>query len=317
MTTEDTLKAWNDKQQAERSNRLGPSDAGKCRRSLAYRLHNVEPTEVVESKAALVGTLLHLAYAQVIDGTEEGREAEVEIEIAGLSRSGTADNVHWIDRVVTDLKTLDPSRFDAWKDHGVPEQVWEQIGLYALGLADKSGKDDWLMAVAALDRRSGRMMDFVQEWDRDWAEGIRDHLVWLEQSLLDNDPEAAPKDGKGRGSAPCSYCPWLTRCLGAADPEPVEAIELTEIEKIRAREAAAEYLDALAIKNAADARQKAARQTLAGISGDVGGFEIRWSGGRDKTEADVPAALELLEQLGAAIPEKSSTTAKRIVVHRM
>lgn len=325
MNTKDLLQTWLDIGQENRSASLGPSDAGSCRKALAFRLHSIPPTDVSESGAAMVGTMIHEAYATAIKTQfpSDVRGAEVPVPISGLKRSGTADDVDYANRIVTDLKTLDPSRFDAWKDYGPPEAVWEQISLYVLGLdeqypteADPLTGISWLMRVAAVCRRTGRIEDYVEPWDKARAQNLRDHLVALEADLLANDPDDAPKDGKGRDSAPCSWCDWATRCLGETDPEPNPADLLSEAQKEEARIAAEEYLTALATKNEADARQKTARTKLADIVGDVGGYVIKWSGGREKTEPDSKAALELLQELNLPLPEKTTKTSARISVHR-
>lgn len=319
QTTRELLDAWNEESQTGRPDGLGPSDQGSCQRALAYRLHHVAPTDEREFDAAIVGTMIHQAYAEIINTKYASweRQAELPLQIQGLSRVATADDVWWEQLLVTDLKTLDPSRFDNWKDNGPPESVWEQITLYGLAVADQSGTDDWTMRVASVCRRTGRAQDYLRPWDRWLAEELRDSLVELERRLLAIEPEQAVKQGNGRASAPCAYCKWTTLCLGESDPEPVEAETLTEEQKEIARNAAEQYLTALKEKTEADARQKQARLVLAEVEGDLGGYTVKWSGGREKTETDVPAALELLERLEYELPVRSTTTAKRIIVHRV
>lgn len=320
ISTRDLFDTWDAKSQADRETGLGPSDVGKCARQLAYKLHGVPASDESDKSAAILGTLIHRAYADVLTTTYATweRQAEVPVAIPHLTRKGTADDVDWEARVVSDLKTLDPAKFDSWHNNGgPPDEVWAQLQLYALGFATLTDNHDWRVRVAAVCRRSGRTNDYVIPYDQTWATELAADLGKQQAELLAQEPTLAPQEGRGRNAAPCSYCPWRSTCLGPSDPEPNPADLLTEEQREQARQAADDYLLALAEKTAADNRQKQARTILATVVGDVGGFEIKWSGGKTKTEPDTAAALELLGELDQEVPTKVTHTPKRIVVNRL
>ena len=63
------------------------------------------------------------------------RAANVPVQPTGMPRPGEADNVDFVNKVVTNLKSARASVYESWGRNGVYKDYWNQLEVYALGLA--------------------------------------------------------------------------------------------------------------------------------------------------------------------------------------
>ena len=212
--------------------RLGRAPANQCYRRSAYEYLDVQPSDQRSTSAADLGTLLHLGWsgliAQRFDPAE--RAADVPVQPTGMPRPGEADDVDFVNKVVTDLKSARASVYESWGRNGVYEDYWNQLEVYALGLAEKYG-GDWTMRVLAFNRETGEHCEYERAADPEVGRALVDKIAERHANLTrdaagamahDNvDPldvvALYPREGAGPGRGmPCNYCPFVSMCW----PEP-------------------------------------------------------------------------------------------------
>jgi hypothetical protein len=312
MTALDRIHDRLAQQQAARRPGLSPSRIAACRRQSAYLLHGVPQSDLIDSDAADLGTLIHAGWASMLADTP-GYRCEVTMPLHGDQR-GTCDWLHW-DRdtetlTIGDLKTKSSKSWQRWVSMGGPDpDIWDQLQIYAaaaerldltelFGLTpdDQSRPHDWRLEVVAVDRDTGHTATWTRPADLDRGRQLMQHLADLEADLLDAPPDTAPRDGTGTGF-PCGWCAWQTRCWGLP-PEP-----LTDLE---AEQAAREYLRASAAEATARTAKNAARERLAGRTVDAPDITVRWT--TTSRQAIDEAAVRQL--LGDQTPTKTTSVTR-------
>jgi hypothetical protein len=300
-------------QQAARRPGLSPSRIAACRRQSAYLLHRVPESDLVDSDAADVGTLIHAGWADMLRHADWYR-VEVTMPLLGEQR-GTADWLHW-DRdtetlTIGDLKTKSSKSWQRWVSMGGPDDdIWDQLEIYAAAASaldlrdlyglhrdDPSTPDHYQLEVVAIDRDTGHTATWTRPADLDRGRTLMQHLYDLEGDLLDQAPDAAPRDGTGTGF-PCSFCAWAVRCWGDPAIQPIPDHE--------AEQAAREYLAASAAESNARTIKQRARERLLGRTVDGTDVSVRWST-TTRRMIDEPATLQLLADLGADAPMRTVT----------
>jgi hypothetical protein len=292
--------------QAERPAALSPSRLGACRRQSAYIIHAVPPSDLVDTGAADVGTLIHAGWA---DALRRSRHAaaiitEHRLTLVGTDGepnglAGTADWIAFHDDAATvtvgDLKTLKPSRFAQWSALGPPVDVWAQVETYAAAAAAASDERySWRVEIVAWERESGAVRVFNRPADLAAGRAHADTLAALQTTLAAAPPDTAPRDGYGVGF-PCGWCQWLSRCWDGSPREPLGDDD--------AAEHARAYLRAAADESAAKSAKMAARAALAGRDVAAPDVVARW---RDVRRATVDRAA--VETMLGTVPEIVTVT---------
>lgn len=319
MSTYGDLRArYFARRQADRDPALGPSDVGACRRALAYRLHRVPATDHDDTRAADVGSLIHLGYSQMVEEVGgPNRFANVKVHVPGLSRFGEADDVDFDARIVTDLKTVGARRWQAWVDADGPEaSVWGQVSLYGLGLYAEWG-GSWMLRIVAVNRDNGHEAEWMRPLSVVDAQETAQAMADLEAALLTRTPEEAPRDGYDRGRFPCSFCSWASACWPEQPAVPEPADNLTLPERTAAHAAALAYLEASREEREAAERKARARADLATVTGTINDVRVTWSKPSERVEVDPAAAADMLSTLGEEVPTRVVRRAPTIRVSRV
>jgi len=337
-------RAYMDDRQAHHGARtaLGPSAANKCYRQAAYEYLDVTPSNPRGTGAADLGTLLHLGWSAMITSrySPDERQADVPIQPEGLPRPGEADDVDWVNRVVTDVKTAKATVYESWGRNGVYEDYWDQVEVYALGLRQQYG-GDWTLRIMAINRETGEYVPYERAADPvrgyELVAKIADRhasLVQDQMRLLDKEQderlavvEQYPREGKGPGRGmPCDYCPFVDMCWpdptgpdGTPQSATMDPDDMAAIGSL-----ASEYLALSATgKKAFDARDDI-KPFLAGLDAVVPDpqdpeyeLTVKMVGGNPgKPEYDCEAMAERLEELGYAPIMRETTTARYVRVGR-
>jgi hypothetical protein len=344
MDAPDTYQDFMDDRQAGHGARsaLGPSSVSKCYRQAAYEYLDVQPSDVRSTSAADLGTLMHLGYSALIGSRYDPAEraADVTVQPTGLPRPGEADDVDYVNRVVTDLKTARGSVYEAWGRNGVYEHYWQQLEVYALGLREQHG-GDWTLRVLALNRETGEHCEYERPADPDVGRALVDRIAERHAALtaaattvlahgdsIDPLGVAAqfPREGKGPGRGmPCDHCSFLSVCW----PQPVTGDGTPQSATMDPEDAAAianlasEYLTLRQQgKKAYDASDDI-KPFLSGLDVDVPDphdpeyeLTVHMAGGSPKQVLDCEAMAEKLESLGYAPIVKDTTTARYVKVGR-
>ncbi len=325
------LEEWEAQHERHAQALLGPSDVDRCLRQSAYVLHGVPPSDEEKSKQkAQFGSLLHLGWAEMIRALGKAHhQAEVKIEIPGLLRGGTSDDVDYQRRVVNDLKTASDRAWTRYVNHGLPERMWDQVEIYAYGLwlaeDEASGlvemASSWTLAIALLNRESGQIAPFEQAADVVRGARLVERLAARQQVLMDSaSPEEIPREGDGPDAGfPCDWCPFVSRCW----PQPVgdlspQAMTIAE-DPYQIELALNAYLTAAGEASKAKKAQDAARVYLTGLEAKTyGSMTLGWRGGRTiDDEPDGDEAVRMLREMGIEPPTKTRKTAKQISVKRV
>lgn len=334
------LQVWDEQHTRSRQKNLGPSDVGRCLRQSGYNWHDVPPTDERSRGRALLGSLMHLGWAAIVAAAQDpNRMAEVDITIPGLG-TGHADDVDFGARVVNDLKSASARSYERYVTSGLPDSYWDQPEIYAYGLwldeatslsiaqPDREMPDivtsiePWTLRVTLVNRESGEEMPFEQAADLNRGAYLAQRMVerqrMLEQSSA---PEDLPREGAGPGRGfPCDYCDWVTACWGGPREDglsPQAALIADDEASIAAT--LAEYRSAADELGKLEKTKADARAALTGLpAGDYGDYTLKWRGGNPKApEPDIPAALEMLDELGVPVPHKDGLkTAVSISVTR-
>lgn len=328
---------YNTARQAEHSGLIGPSSVNACIKQLAYKYLEVSPSNVVDTGAADLGTLWHLGWSALIRSRylPEERDCDVEIDWGG-PRTGSADDVDYVNKRVLDLKSTSARSFQWWINHGVPEGYWDQLSLYAHGLRMKYG-GEWEMVVLAIARDNmetgidtGQMQEFTRAFDPEHGQALVDkanarhaRLMAARNLLGVGEPldivDTFEREGRGPGSFPCDWCGFRSLCWPVvpegSDMTPQSMTASGDDHAIGAF--ALEYMEAAADESKAKARKQDAAAFLRGLDGEYPGpdgntYKITMVGGNPKDAVpDCAAMQEALDELGMQVPMKSGGVTPR------
>lgn len=319
MSLANLIKGWAAAEEhGHDDSHLGPSALGSaCLRRDAFNLHGIKgPDGQDHASAATVGTALHAWVAEIAEAA--GLEAEVPVQVPALRRMGKADVIDRKARVVWDTKTLGRMRFDSWINRdGPPEEVWQQAGLYVLGVCD--GEDGWQAGVLALCRDTGRMKEWIRPVDLLAMREVAWDLVEREDELLSKDPMLVPRGGTSSAEWPCRGCSHASVCHDDAlfDQVPAPPEDLSPARLLEVEAAIDTYQRAAEEEKAAKQRKQQAREVLLGVAGRIGSWTLGWSGGVASEKVDADAAVEMLRSLGHEPPTKTVRSAQRISLKRL
>lgn len=303
--------------QAERDDlyALTMSGLGGCTRQAAYRISRTPPSEdlvFTEMREANLGTMIHLGVlpplAELLDGTEE---IPVTLTGHGLTINGRADLYSRALKALVDLKTVGLSKFGALSDEVSPSH-WMQIAGYAYAVTQSGEQVDWL-AWIYLDRSGGADHIIVEPFDDDAIKLVENRLAEL--AAYAEQPDAAPRGERGPGlSYVCDGCPWLRTCWGDdAQPGVTGAQRVLVHDNAGVARALQLYSDARKREvEACDDKDFARAMFVSYNPGQYGGWQFGWS--KPSATDDKDAAVELLQQAGIPVPQK--TTARRLIVRR-
>jgi hypothetical protein len=313
MDLRDTMTRFMDDKQAGKSGLVGPSSAGKCYRSLAYRYHGTPPSDFRSKDKADLGTLLHLGWSALIRSMYDPsvREGDVVLRWEELPRAGEADDVDWSERIVSDLKSENGRASQAMVDRGGPyDNYWDQAEMYGLACHRLDGMD-WTLRIILLNTETGERVEFTKPADPDrglaLVTALAERHAALEASVtLGGSPEDFPQEGRGPGRGfPCDWCEWVSLCW----PDPTGGLlspqAATIVDDPAAVERAAEdYRIGAAMEAEGKKLKYDAAAFLRGITGTFG----QWTVGMTKDGAgemvlDEDAAREALIAAGIPVPE--------------
>lgn len=328
---ENEFQAYMRENQENRSYFIGPSGVDSCYKQQAYKYHEVEPPVHRSTDAADLGTLMHLGWSALIKAQfdPKDRSADVAIEVEGMPRGGSADDVDWVNRIVTDVKTAKDVIWQGFVNRGTPYQsYWDQVEVYALGLRQMYG-GDWTLRIKAFNRETGAHMDFERAADPERGMALVEKTAQRHASLLasaafigtvDNPlalVDTFPREGKGPGRGmPCDYCEFLSLCWPTTGPDDPRTPQSTTVEgDAEALGALAmEYLEAAAEESKGKQRKYDSQAFLKGMDGEYPGpdgntYKVTTVGGRSKEVPDCDAMQVKLIQLGETVPMKWTKTA--------
>lgn len=330
MPEDDAYDNYMHANQEGRSYFIGPSGVNGCFKQNAYKYLEIEPPVTRSTSAADLGTLLHLGWSALISAQYDPavRRADVPITIEGLPRGGTADDVDFENRVVTDLKSAKDVIWQGFLNKGTPYQdYWDQVEVYALGLQQTYG-GDWTMRIIVLNRETGEHAEYVRDADPEVGQALvakaaHRHAALMDARALlgvaspDELVEGFPREGKGPGrGAPCSWCEFVSLCwpsTGPDDPRSPQSITV-EGDDLALGALAQEYLEAQAEERKGADRKKDSQVFLKGMDGDYPApdgnqYRITTVGGRSKQVPDCDAMQVRLEELGEPVPLRWSQSA--------
>jgi hypothetical protein len=285
---------------------------GACNRQQAYRYFKVPASDYKSKDKADLGTLLHLGWsamlAAMFDPTE--RRGDVEVHIPGLPRPGEADDVDFVNLIVTDLKSANDWAWQAAINRGGPyDNYWDQAEVYAFGLWSQYG-GEWTLRIVLFNTEKGGEVEFTRPADPVRGERLA-HIMSARHEALaaavagDGAPEDFPQDGNGPNTGfPCDWCEYVSVCWGdwEGDLSPQAATIVEDPEMVAAK--AAEYLVARDEESAAKRRKDGAFSFLRGITGTFGEFKItRTKDGEGEMVLDEGAARDALIAAGIPVPE--------------
>jgi len=328
------ITAWMQEQQKDRSPFIGPSGATDCIKRHGYRYLGIAASDGVDLGSAHMGTMLHLAYSQIIreSFSPDERDTEVEIDWGG-PRPGSADDVDYVNRVVTDLKSTSGRSLAWWMEHGVTESYWEQLSLYGLGLYEQH-RGNWTLRITAIvvdgneaEYPKGTLHTFEQPLDVGRAEALRGFVMERHERLMElrsrvqvgEEPgslvESLEREGDGPGTFPCDWCEFASRCW----PVPTDLDRTPQSETIfedeaKVGEVAAEYKEWAARESEAKREKKKLQAFLKGVTGvfvgpDGATYTVTKVGGEPKQVVDTDALVARVEEIDGVVPMKWSASA--------
>lgn len=255
---------------ADRSKRIGASEAGRCARMIAGLKLAVKPDDGYQDTNgfAVRGNIMEDAWIAPLvrewvkqNGGEllySGQANQVTFTGAKVPLSATPDGLalkvardilkpYGVPDIgkgklfVPEFKSLDPryGRNKLPKSAHVP-QVLVQLGM--IRLATKH-KPEW-GAVAYVD--ASDYFD-IKWFPVKWDERAFKSLVARAKTILDaKDWQQLPPEGKIAGGSECAECPFAKRCLGflpwlsGDDPRAPKPIDVAKVEKVAAKYAKAQ-----------------------------------------------------------------------------
>jgi hypothetical protein len=306
-----TMTRFMDRKQEGKSYLIGPSGVGACNRQQAYRYFKVPASDFKSKDKADLGTLLHLGWsamlAAMFDPTE--RRGDVKITVPGLPRPGEADDVDFVNLIITDLKSANDRAWQAAINRDGPyENYWDQVEVYAYGLRVEFG-GDWTLRIVLFNTEKGGEVEFTRPANPERGERLASIMAARHEALAaavagDGAPEDFPQEGNGPNTGfPCDWCEYVTLCWGdwEGDLSP-QAASIVEDPALVA-EKAAEYLAARDEESAAKKRKDGAFAFLRGIRGTFGDFAVtQTADGEGEMVPDVEAMLDTFTVNGLTVP---------------
>lgn len=290
------------------SGKRGPrvSDYGSCGRQVWYRENPPDgytPAAVDESRAVL-GQVIHKAAEAARSARYPWRMYEVSLDVPGLDKTCRFDEYDPVMGEVTDGKTAGDYKWEVYGG-GPPPEAIGQVMIYAYILAEVHGLPVRTVRIIAINRDKGREESFRQDYDPAIGREALDELVAL-GTLLDLGV-VPPREGKGPGSFPCSWCEarfhcWNIEAAEAAERSPESYTILgPDPDDAIVEWAARQLLDRRKAATAADKAKDEAAALLAGVKyGEYGDVEVYRGGGGSKP--DYKAWAEMLLRM-LALPE--------------
>jgi hypothetical protein len=306
-----TLQRYMDANQEGRSHLIGPSGVGDCYRKQAYRYFGTPQSDYRGKEKADLGTLLHLGWSAMLAAMFKPmeREGDVRIDVPGLPRGGSADDVDWANRIVTDLKSANDRAWQAAINRDGPyENYWDQTEVYAYGLHAQYG-GQWTLRIVLFNTEKGGEVEFTRPADPVRGERLANIMAARHEALTfaveqGGAPEDFPQEGNGPGRGfPCDWCEFVTTCWGEAEGDLTPQAQTIVDDPEQVASYAEQYLTASAEESAAKKRKYDAAAFLSGIRGTFGGFTVsRTKDGEGSDEPDVDAMVALLASAGTPIP---------------
>ena len=307
-----TMQKFMDNKQAGKSYLIGPSGVGGCNRQQAYRYFGTPPSDFRPKDKADLGTLLHLGWgamlAAMFDPTE--RRGDVEVVVPGLPRPGEADDVDFVNLIVTDLKTANDRAWQAAINRDGPyENYWDQAEMYAFGLWSQYG-GQWTLRIVLFNTEKGGEVEFTRPADPVRGERLAHVMAARHEALAEavargGSPEEFPQEGNGPNTGfPCDWCEFTSACWPTPDGDlsPQAATIVADPEKVA--EKAAEYLLARDEESAIKRRKDAAFAFLRGIVGEFGDYRVsKTRDSEGEMVPDVESMLDILKEHGIPVPE--------------
>jgi len=194
---------------------IGPSDSGRCRRQVGYRVRQVpmdRPEDEGLRRHAWVGTALHAHVARARQHAHPLDTVEGKVQPPGLDRKGTVDC--YMDDLgnVDDLKSKSHRGMDAVLTRGrAYDGDRQQVLIYALSLEDE-GREVRTCSVTYVDR-NGLLDPFVDCWTYDRSEALAALAALHALADAIDSGDDLPRDGRGPDTGrPCDTCPWIATC---------------------------------------------------------------------------------------------------------
>jgi CRISPR/Cas system-associated exonuclease Cas4 (RecB family) len=249
---------------------IGPSELGGCSRKVWYRLNDQPETNDNELKlAAIMGTAIHNAIEQALDGRED-LMIETQVEYNGMKAHidlfipESGDVVDW--------KTVKKQNLSYFPSQ---QQRW-QVQVYGY-LLDKSGKGKPRRVNLVAIPRDGDERD-IKVYSEDYDETVAlEALSWLEAIKVSSEAPSPERDE--------SYCKFYCKYYDASGQLGCVGIkkERTKTEEILIQDSdadknALEYLQLDAkIKELTD-RRDGLKESLTGLLGvTLSGVQVQWT----------------------------------------
>jgi hypothetical protein len=245
--------------------------------------------------------------AAMFDPTE--RRGDVKITVPGLPRPGEADDVDFVNLIITDLKSANDRAWQAAINRDGPyENYWDQVEVYAYGLRVEFG-GDWTLRIVLFNTEKGGEVEFTRPANPERGERLASIMAARHEALAaavagDGAPEDFPQEGNGPNTGfPCDWCEYVTLCWGdwegGLSPQAASIVEDPALVAARA----AEYLIARDEESAAKKRKDAAFAFLRGIRGTFGDFAVtQTADGEGEMVPDVEAMLDTFKANGLTVP---------------
>jgi CRISPR/Cas system-associated exonuclease Cas4 (RecB family) len=210
----DLLLSWDEKRERSLQTELGVSSLGGCRRAAGYTLAGTVREQSGSSLPAVIGTAVHLVFAEQARAMVEtgelpaGTLIEEPVRFAGVlghldlyvPRNGSP-------AVLTDLKTVrDSGQVERHRAAGPPERHQWQVMTYAAALLIR-GYDVDEVQLAYIGRADGA----TWTWRSPFAvEPVRAAIEWL-RYVTEGELSFLPRDFRPE-SPQCQGCPFRTAC---------------------------------------------------------------------------------------------------------
>ena len=257
---------------------IGVSSLGDCRRKVWHMVQGDEPVNQTLSLPAIMGTAVHAAIEEALNGS--GALLEHRVEINGLPPA-TIDYFDKVTGEVVDWKTITLKNVDYF----VTRQKRWQVQVYGY-LMQRAGFEVTTVTLVGIPRDGTENDIVVHSEPFDEATAL-EALAWLEDVRSST---IAPAPERDPVSFCAKYCPFFGElCQGmskdfAGDPITDEVVE----------QAADRYVQLNAEIKALELAKDAAKEALVGVAGvTVNGVRVSWSeiAGRQTPDMDIIKGL--------------------------
>lgn len=316
----DAFIAENTRRQEDRDpTKLTMSGLGSCTRRNAYSVAGIEPTDLPdpeEARMALLGTGIHdwflPALARIIQantGACPDVEHRVTLHAVGLEIRGNLDLAY--DDVLLDLKTVREWKLGGVRRAGAFNEHRLQVQGYALARW-QAGHDVRWVAYLYMDRTTGEVEPVVEPFDNESGLEVIRRVDTIKR-FADDDPDSAPREGRGPGvSMVCDRCPWLRRCWGVdAKPGTTGAQTRLATTTPGLNQILNLYVEAAAVAGAAGRDKDFAKLVLERTKpAQYGPYVL--NRGKPGEMDDAARMKEILTELGIDIPKKPKAGATSV-----